>query len=121
MRLWTGRVVTILVAAFLLFDAVVKLLRLAPAVTGTVELGFPASTVAPLGFAELVCLVLYLTPRTSILGAILLTGYLGGATAAKVRLEDPWFLFSVVFGLLVWAALVIRDADLGFLLPVRRA
>jgi hypothetical protein len=97
------------------------LLRLAPAVTGTVELGFPASMVAPLGGAELVCLVAYVTPRTSILGAILLTGYLGGATAAKVRLDDLTFLFSVVFGILVWAGLVARDAGLASMLPLRRS
>ena len=118
-QLWAGRIISALIVLFFIFDAVVKVLKLAPAMEGTAQLGFPLNTVFPIGVVELACLVLYAVPRTSVLGAILLTGYLGGATAAKVRLEDPWFLFSVVFGVLVWAGLLLRDPRLRELLPVR--
>ena len=84
-----GYVLTGLVAAFLTFDTVMKLLQLAPAVQGTTELGYPAGTVVAIGAIELVCLVLYLVPRTSVLGALVLTGYLGGAIATHVRVGSP--------------------------------
>lgn len=117
--IWTGRAVSALVAVFLLFDAVVKVIKLAPAMEGTARLGYPTGVVVPLGIVLLTCTVLYVIPRTSVLGAILLTGYLGGATATQVRLEDPWFLFPVGFGVLVWAGLFLRDDRLRALIPVR--
>ena len=82
--LWAGRIITALTAMFLLFDSCLKLLRLAPAVEATTQLGYPAKLVLAIGIAELVCVVFYLIPRSSIFGAILLTGYLGGATATQV-------------------------------------
>ena len=85
-RLWTGRVITVLTVAFLLFDAMVKVLNLPVAVEGTVRLGYPAGLVMWIGIVELICLGAYLHPRTAVLGAVLLTGYLGGATATQVRL-----------------------------------
>ena len=118
-KTWAGRIVTGWVALFLLFDAAVKVMKLAPAVEGTAQLGYPARLVVGIGIVELVCVVFYLIPRTSVLGAILLTGFLGGATASKVRLEDPWFMFSVGVGVLVWAGLVLRDEQLGALIPLR--
>src|SRR5262245_19765741 len=84
--LWTGRILTALVALFLLFDVTIKLLKLPMAVEGTTSLGYPAGAVFGIGVVGLVCLVLYLIPRTAVLGAILLTGYLGGAVATHVRL-----------------------------------
>jgi DoxX-like family len=107
--LWAGRIVNALTTLFLLFDAVVKLLRLAPAIEGTVRLGYPVAVVVPIGLTLLLCVVLYVIPRTSVLGAILITGYLGGATATQVRVEDPWFLFPVGLGVLVWLGLFLRD------------
>ena len=112
-RLWTGRIVGAWIALFLVWDGVIKLLKLNMAIEGTVGLGYPARLVAIIGLVELICVAAYLLPRTSIVGAILLTGYLGGATAAKVRLEDPWFLLSVAMGVLVWMALWLRDPELG--------
>src|SRR5215472_11614294 len=109
---WTGRVITVFTVAFLLFDAIVKVLRLPVAVVGTVRLGYPARLVMYIGIVELVCLGAYLYPRTVFVGAILLTGYLGGATATQVRVEDPWFVFPVVVGVLVWVGLFLRDERL---------
>jgi len=79
--LWSGRVLSALTVLFLLFDSGLKVMKLAPAVDATARLGYPASLVLPIGMAELICVVLFVIPRTSILGAILLTGYLGGAFA----------------------------------------
>ena len=106
---WAGRVVSALVAAFLLFDAGIKVMMLEPAVEGSVQLGYPEATVFGIGLALLVSTALYAVPRTAFLGAILLTGYLGGAVATQVRVEDPWFLFPAFFGVLVWGGLFLRD------------
>jgi len=118
-KLWAGRLLSGLTVLFLLFDGLVKVLKLAPAVEATARLGYPAGLVVAIGITELICVVLYVIPRTSILGAILLTGYLGGATATQVRLEDPWFFFPVLIGVLVWAGLFLRDRRLGALIPLR--
>ena len=106
---WTGRVISALVVAFLLFDGGIKVMRLEPAVEGSVQLGYPEGTVFGIGLALLVSTVLYAVPRTAFLGAILLTGYLGGAVATQVRVEDPWFLFPAFLGVLVWGGLFLRD------------
>jgi DoxX-like family len=110
-----GLVITGLVALFLLFDSVTKLLRLPFVVEATEQMGFPASTVPIIGGTLLVCLALYLIPRTAVLGAVLLTGYLGGAVCAQLRLEAPLFstlLFPVYTGVLVWLGLYLRSAAL---------
>ena len=106
---WTGRVLSALVVAFLLFDGGIKAMMLEPAVEGSVKLGYPEGTVFGIGLALLVSTALYSVPRTAFLGAILLTGYLGGAVATQVRVEDPWFLFPAFFGVLVWGGLFLRD------------
>src|SRR5262249_11395639 len=116
---WTGRVITVFTVAFLLFDAIVKVLNLPVAVQGTVRLGYPPTLVMYIGTVELVCLAAYLNPRAAALGAILLTGYLGGATATQVRLEDPWFIFPVVVGVLVWAGLFLRNGRFRALFPLQ--
>ena len=121
-RSTAGYVLTGLVAAFLTFDTVMKLLQLAPAVQGTTELGYPAGTVVVIGAIELVCLVLYLIPRTSVLGALLLTGYLGGAIATHVRVGSPLpthTLFPIYVALMVWGGLYLRESRLRTLLPFR--
>jgi hypothetical protein len=115
-------VLTALVAAFLTFDTALKVLQLAPAVQGTTELGYPASTVLVIGVIELVCLVLYLIPRTSVLGALVLTGYLGGAIATHVRVGSPLpthTLFPIYVALMVWGGLYLRESRLRELLPFR--
>jgi uncharacterized membrane protein len=117
--LWSGRVISGLIVSFLLFDAIIKVIKLAPAVEATTRLGYPVSVLVPIGIALLVSTVLYAIPRTAML-AILLTGYLGGATATQVRVGDPWLLLPVVFGVLLWAGLFLRDARLRALIPVRR-
>ena len=111
----TGRVLTVLLTLFLLFDSVTKLMQLPPVVEATVQMGFPAATVPMIGGVLLVCLALYLVPRTSVLGAVLLTGYLGGAVCAQLRIEAPLFstmLFPVYFGIVVWVALYLRSPQL---------
>ena len=118
-----GIVLTVLVTLFLTFDTVLKVLALAPAVEGTTALGYPATSVVPIGVIELVCLTLYLVPRTSVLGAVLLTGYLGGAVATHVRLGNPLLthtLFPLYVGTMLWGGLYLRERRLHALLPLRR-
>jgi hypothetical protein len=106
-----GRIVTVLVVAFLAFDGLMKLLRVPRVVEATGQLGFPESSIAPIGFVLLVFTALYALPRTSNLGALLLTAYLGGATAANVRVSHPLFetMFPALFATLIWAGLLLRD------------
>lgn len=116
-------ILTTLVTLFLTFDTMLKVLRLGPAVQATTDLGYPAAAVRPIGIIELVCLGLYLLPRTSVLGALLLTGYLGGAVATHVRAGSPLLthtLFPLYVALILWAGLYLREPRLGDLLPFRR-
>ena len=117
--LWAGRILSGLPALFLLVDSVGKFVKPAPVVEGTVRLGYPESVIFPLGIVLLACTVVYLVPRTSILGAILLTGYLGGAVATHLRVGDGLFpmFFPVILGVLVWGGLFLRDTRLRALLP----
>ena len=120
--LWAGRIISALTVLFLLFDSVGKLMKLAPVVAGTVRLGYPESVVPGIGIVLLVCIVVYAIPRSSILGAILLTGYLGGAVATHVRVGDPLFthaFFPIYVGVLVWGGLFLRDDRLRALIPLR--
>lgn len=119
---WAGRILSALSALFLLFDAVMKFVKPAPVIQGTVELGYPESVITGLGIVLLVCTVLYAIPRTAVLGAILLTGYLGGAVATHVRVGGPLFnvTFPLIFGALIWAGLYLREERLGALVPFRR-
>ncbi len=117
-RLWAGRIISTLVVLFLLFDAVAKLMRIAPVLQAFTRLGYPESLAVPIGILLLACTTVYVIPRTSVLGAILLSAYLGGATATHVRAGKP-FYFPIVFGVLVWAGLFLRDDRLGELVPLR--
>src|SRR5262249_38217773 len=119
-RFWAARTLSGLGALFLLVDGAMKLFKPAPVVEATLQLGYPESTIVGIGIALLACTALYVIPRTSILGAILLTGFLGGAVATHVRVLDGWFntLFPVAFGTLLWGALWLRDNRLKTLLPV---
>ena len=120
---WIGWGMSGLMIAFLLFDSVSKLALERHVVEATMQIGYPLDVIRPLGLICLGCTILYAIPRTSILGAILLTGYLGGAIASKVRIEDPMFssvLFGVYFGILVWGGLYLRDERLRALIPLSR-
>lgn len=112
--LWAGRFTSSFVGLFLLLDCVIKLLELAPAVESTTQLGYRADVIFGIGVLQLVCLATYAYPRTSLLGAILLTGYLGGAVASQVRIGSSIFslVFPVMMGALVWGGLLLRDRQL---------
>jgi hypothetical protein len=121
-RLWAGRIISALPTLFLLIDGGAELAKPAPVVEGTVKLGYPESVIIPLGIVLLTCTILYAIPRTSVLGAILLTGYLGGAVATHVRVGDPFLthaLFPVYLGVLIWGGLYLRDDRLRALIPLR--
>ena len=120
--LWAGRIISALPVLFLLMDGVMKLIKPAAVVEATVKLGYPETVIVPLGFVLLACTVVYAIPGTSVLGAILLTGYLGGAVATHVRVGDPLFthvLFPVYLGVLIWGGLYLRDPRLRALIPMR--
>ncbi len=120
--LWAGRIITGLIAAFLVFDAVIHLLKPAPVVEGFAKLGFPLRFAVPLGIIELVCVLIYVIPRTSILGAILMTGYLGGAVAIQLPTGNPFFgevLFPVYIAVFLWGGIYLRDESLRALVPWR--
>jgi hypothetical protein len=121
-RSWAGIIVSALPALFLLMDAVGKLFKPQMVIDGTLELGYPESVIVPLGITLLVSTILYIIPKTSVLGAILLTGYLGGAVATHVRIANPLFthqLFPVYLGILIWFGLWLRDPRIRKLLPLR--
>jgi hypothetical protein len=123
---WAGWAMSGLVIAFLLLDAAMKLLALPVVLQASAGLGFPASAAMAreLGVILLACTLLYAMPRTAVLGAILVTGYLGGAVAAQLRAGEPLFshiLFGVYLGLLAWGGLYLRDPRLRALLPLRAA
>ena len=120
---WVGRALTVLAVLFLIFDAVAKLMRVPQAVQATTaQLGFPDRAVVGIGLLLLGCTCVYLIPRTAPLGGLLLTGYLGGATAANVRVGDSVFetIFPILFAVWIWATLILRDDRLRVLLPGRR-
>ena len=108
-------------ALFLLFDGIAKLFKPAFVVEGTVKLGYSESVIIPLGIVVTICTILYVIPRTAMLGAILLTGYLGGAVDTHVHAGEGWFriLFPVIFGVLIWGGLYLRDERLQALIPLR--
>jgi len=117
-RLWTGRILSVLPALFLLVDGVMKLVKPEVVVKTTLELGYAETVIVPLGIVLLACTILYLIPRTAIVGAILLTGYLGGAVATHVRAGQGLFeiTFPALFGALLWGGLVLRDEGLSTLI-----
>jgi hypothetical protein len=116
--LWAGWIMTVLPALMLVFSAIMKLVKPAELVEEFARLGYREDHIVALGIVELVCTVVYLIPQTSVLGAILLTGYLGGATATHVRIGDPWF-GPVIGGVIIWLALFLREPRLRSLIPLR--
>ncbi|HEX8452969.1 MAG TPA: DoxX family protein [Longimicrobium sp.] len=123
-RLWTGRVLTAIPILFLAFDGAGKVANVAPVREAMAQLGYPADVGVGIGIILLACVALYAIPRTAVLGAILLTGYLGGAIATHVRVGNPLFshiLFPVYIAAMVWGGLYLRDARLLALVPLRTA
>lgn len=121
-RLWAGRILSAVAVLFLLFDSVIKLMVIPPVADSFTQLGYPVSLSRGIGLLELVCLVTYVIPRTSILGAILLTGYLGGAVATHVRVGSPLFthiLFPIYVAALLWSGLFLRDQRVRTLINPR--
>jgi hypothetical protein len=120
--LWAGRVMSALPAMLLLFSGIMKLTGMDAVLEGFAKLGYPASLILGIGIVEIACVVLYVIPRTAVLGAILVTGYLGGAVATHVRVGDPLFsqaLMPFYLGVLVWGGIYLRDDRLRALIPVR--
>ncbi|PYT33463.1 MAG: hypothetical protein DMG58_07235 [Acidobacteria bacterium] len=120
--LWAGRIISALPVVFLVVDGAMKVMKAPVAVEGSIQLGYPERVVLAIGVVLLVCTLLCIIPRTSILGAILLTGYLGGAIATQVRVGNPLFthiLFPVYVGVMVWGGLFLRDKRLRELIPLR--
>jgi len=117
-RLWAGRCLSGWAALFLLVDGGMKLFKAPVVVESTLQLGYPESAIVSIGIILLACTILYLIPRSAILGAVLLTGYLGGAVATHVRMTGPWFniFFPVIFGCFVWGGLWLRDPRLQIVL-----
>jgi len=120
-RLWTGRIISALVVLFLLFDSITKVMRVRAVMEASAQLGYPANTIFTIGIILLVCTVFYIIPQTAVLGAILLTGYLGGAVAANLRIGTSMFntLFPIVFAALAWTGIFLRESRLGALIPFR--
>jgi hypothetical protein len=119
---WTGRVCSALPILMMLFSASIKVARPAGAVEMFVgKFGYPEDLLLTLAVIEVACVLLYAIPRTAVLGAILTTGYLGGAIATHVRVGDPGFVNGLVLGILVWAGLYLRDDRLRTLLPLRQS
>ena len=116
--LWAGRIMSALPALMLLFSGVMKLVKPPSVMEGFTRLGYPESLALGIGIVELACVIVSLIPRTSILGAILLTGYLGGATATHLRIGEPFFM-PIILGVLVWGGLFLRDDRVRALIPLR--
>jgi hypothetical protein len=116
----TGYIITTISVLFLLFDAIVKITYNHYAVESSQHIGWPVNTLVPLGWVLLLCTILYVIPRTATLGAVLLTAWLGGATAENVRVSPSFIWLPIVFGLLVWLGLWLRDSKLSSHLPLRK-
>jgi hypothetical protein len=119
--LWTSHILQGLLVLFLLFDALTKLLKVAPVLQAAARLGFSVHEIVVVGITLLVCTIIYVIPNTSVLGAVLLTGYFGGAVETQIHIGSPVFetLFPVLFGILVWLPLFIRDRRVRALIPLR--
>lgn len=118
--LWTGRVMSALPILLILLGSVMKLMKHPSVLEGFARAGLPERLILPVGLIELVCVVVYLIPQTSVLGAILMTGLLGGATITTLRVSDPTYPMPVVFGMLAWGGLYMRDLRLRALIPLRK-
>jgi len=117
--LWTGRIISALPVLLFVTTGIFGLLKPAAAMQGAAHYGFPDGVLLRVTIVEIGCAILYVIPRTAVLGAILLTGYLGGAVVTHVRVGEPFFI-PVIVGIMVWAGLYLRDARVRELIPLRR-
>jgi hypothetical protein len=120
-RLWTGRIISGLVVLFLLFDSITKVMKVRAVIEASAQLGYPVNAIVTIGIILFVCTAFYIIPQTAVLGAILLTGYLGGAVAANLRIGSAMFntFFPIVFAALAWVGIFLRESRLGVLIPFR--
>jgi hypothetical protein len=121
-QLWTARTLSTLVVLFMLFDSIIHLMKPAPVVDAFNRLGYPLSASVGIGILELLCLLAYAIPRTALLGAVLLTGHLGGAISTHVRAGSPVFeayIFPAILALMIWGGIWLRDPRLRAIFPVR--
>ncbi len=119
----TAYILSGIAIAFLLFDSIIHIMAIEPVIKSSGELGYPVDTIQSLGYIELLCVILYAIPKTSFTGAVLLTGYLGGAISTQLRIGAPLFstaLFPIYVGLLIWGGLYLRDWKLRNMIPVRQ-
>jgi DoxX-like protein len=117
--LWTGRVLSALPAGMLLFSGGAKVLMPQAIAPGMAHYGYPEKLIVVIGVVEILCALLYALPRTCVLGAILVTGYLGGAIATNVRVGDPLFFIPLLLGMAAWGGIYLRDSRVRVLLPLR--
>src|SRR5450432_3299171 len=117
--IWIGRIISALPILFMLFGVVYSFAKSDDAQKGLSKYGYPQQDFQPIVIAELICVLIYAIPQTSVLGAILLTGYLGGATATHIRVGEPFFM-PILIAVLIWLGLLLRDRRLQTLLPLRR-
>ena len=118
--LWTGRIMSAVPVLLTLFGAVMKVAKVAAAVEGMTRAGLSERLVVPIGILELICVTVYSIPRTSVLGAILLTGLMGGATVTTLRIGDPTWPVPVILGMMTWGGLYLRDVRMRELIPLRK-
>jgi hypothetical protein len=118
--LWIGRVMSTLPVLLVLLSSVMKLMKMAAVVEGFARTGVPERLIMPVGVIELVCVIVYVIPQTAVLGVILMTGLLGGATITTLRIGDPTYPMPVIVGMLAWGGLFLRDARLRELIPIRK-
>lgn len=118
--LWTGRVMSALPVLLLLLSSIMKLMKMPTVVEGSAKAGLSERLILPVGIIELICVIVYLIPRTAVLGAILMTGLLGGATVTTLRIGDPTYPMPVILGMLAWGGLYMRDPRLRELIPLRK-
>jgi len=121
--LWAGRIITALAVLFFIFDGVTKAVKIPQVIEASVQLGYTENQTVGIGMLLLVCTLIYLLPQTAILGAILLTGYMGGAIATHVQAESGLFpiSFSAIFGVLVWLGIYLREPRLHALMPLKKS
>jgi uncharacterized membrane protein (UPF0182 family) len=120
--IWVGRIVSTLVVLFCAFDGLMKVIKEPHVIAASAELGFSTNQLVLIGVIMLVCTVLYAIPRTAILGAVLLTGYLGGAVVSNIRVGHPVFecIFPVIIGTLAWGGIFVREPRVRELIPFRK-
>jgi len=122
LRSWIGLIITGLVTLFLAFDSITKIIQVTAVIKASAQLGLPTNSLVALGIVLFVCTTVYVIPQTALLGAILLTGYFGGAVAIQIRTAAGAFpiIFPLVFGALVWLGLILREPRLGWIILLRQ-